>query len=282
MSARSFSFEFFPPRSDEAQAQFAAALAELGPLGPDFFSVTFGAGGTTQDGTPEAIAAILTAGHEAAPHISCIGTRRADIRALLGRYDAMGVRRLVALRGDLPSGHRDLGDFRHADELVRFIRSETGDRFTIEVAAYPEFHPEARSAADDLRRFADKMAAGADAAITQYFYNLDAYLRFVDEARALGVTAPIVAGLMPITNYRQLARFSDRCGAELPRWLRARLEGFGEDLESLRAFGHDVVLDLGRRLLEAGAPGLHFYTLNRAAPTVRLWQELGLGHRPDR
>jgi methylenetetrahydrofolate reductase (NADPH) len=217
VTTRSFSLEFFPPRSSDTQAQFDAALAELGELAPDYFSVTFGAGGTTQEGTPEAIGAILAAGHEAAPHISCIGTRSSDIRALLERYAAMGVRRLVALRGDLPSGHRDLGDFRHADELVRFIRNETGDRFHVEVAGYPEFHPESRSPGDDLRHFAAKVAAGADGVITQYFYNLDAYLRFVDEARALGVDVPIVPGVMPITNYRQLARFSDRCGAELPR-----------------------------------------------------------------
>ncbi len=280
MATRSFSLEFFPPRSSDAQAQFDTALAELGALAPDYFSVTFGAGGATQDGTPEAIGAILAAGHEAAPHISCIGTRNSDVRALLERYAAMGVRRLVALRGDLPSGHRDLGDFHHADELVRFIRSETADRFHVEVAGYPEFHPESRSPRDDLRHFAAKVAAGADGVITQYFYNVDAYLRFVDDASALGVTVPIVPGIMPITNYRQLARFSDRCGAELPRWLRMRLEGFGEDLESLRAFGHDVVVEMARRLLEAGAPGLHVYTLNRAAPTVRLWHDLGLGqHR---
>lgn len=270
------SFEFFPPRGDDGHARLLETVAELAALQADFFSVTFGAGGSTQEGTAEAVQRILDAGHPAAPHISCIGTTRAQLQGMLERYAAMGVERIVALRGDLPSGHRDLGDFRYASELVAFVREIFGDRFRIEVAAYPEFHPESRSPVDDMRHFAAKVAAGADAAMTQYFYNVDAYFRYVDEVRALGVEVPIVPGVMPITNWRQLARFSARCEAEIPQWIARRLEAWGDDLASIRAFGHEVVTELCRRLLDGGAPGLHFYTLNRSAPSVAICRELGL------
>jgi methylenetetrahydrofolate reductase (NADPH) len=279
--SRNFSFEFFPPKTPEGADKLRAVRGRLAPLRPQFFSVTFGAGGSTREGTWNTVTEIAQAGLAVAPHISCIGTTRADVARLVGDYRAQGIRRLVALRGDMPSGAgAGGGDFRYANELVEFIRAETGDWFHIEVAAYPEFHPQARSADDDLRNFARKVAAGANSAITQYFYNSDAYFRFVEEAHALGVEVPIVPGIMPITNFSQLARFSDACGAEIPRWIRSRLQGFGDDRESIRAFGLDVVTDLCDQLLAAGAPGLHFYTMNQAEPTLELWSRLGLptGH----
>jgi methylenetetrahydrofolate reductase (NADPH) len=278
---RNFSFEFFPPKTPEGVDKLRAVRARLAALQPQFFSVTFGAGGSTREGTWNTVTEIARAGLAVAPHISCIGTTRADVARLVGDYRAQGIRRLVALRGDMPSGAGGGGgDFRYANELVAFIRAETGDWFHIEVAAYPEFHPQARSADDDLRNFARKVAAGANSAITQYFYNSDAYFRFVEEAQKLGVEVPIVPGIMPITNFSQLARFSDACGAEIPRWIRLRLQGFGDDRESIRAFGLDVVTDLCDQLLAAGAPGLHFYTMNQAEPTLELWSRLGLpaGH----
>jgi methylenetetrahydrofolate reductase (NADPH) len=278
---RNFSFEFFPPKTPEGADKLRAVRARLAALQPQFFSVTFGAGGSTREGTWNTVTEIAQAGLAVAPHISCIGTTRADAARLIGDYRAQGIRRLVALRGDMPSGAgAGGGDFRYANELVAFIRAETGDWFHIEVAAYPEFHPQARSADEDLRNFARKVAAGANSAITQYFYNSDAYFRFVDEAHKLGVEAPIVPGIMPITNFSQLARFSDACGAEIPRWIRMRLQGFGDDRESIRAFGLDVVTDLCDQLLAAGAPGLHFYTMNQAEPTLELWSRLNLpaGH----
>jgi methylenetetrahydrofolate reductase (NADPH) len=278
---RNFSFEFFPPKTPEGADKLRAVRARLAALQPQFFSVTFGAGGSTREGTWNTVTEIARAGLAVAPHISCIGTTRADVARLLGDYRAQGIRRLVALRGDMPSGAgAGGGDFRYANELVAFIRAETGDWFHMEVAAYPEFHPQARSAEEDLRNFARKVAAGANSAITQYFYNSDAYFRFVEEAQRLGVEAPIVPGIMPITNFSQLARFSDACGAEIPRWIRMRLQGFGDDRESIRAFGLDVVTDLCDQLLAAGAPGLHFYTMNQAEPTLELWSRLGLsaGH----
>jgi methylenetetrahydrofolate reductase (NADPH) len=278
---RNFSFEFFPPKTPEGADKLRVVRARLAALRPQFFSVTFGAGGSTREGTWNTVTEIARAGLAVAPHISCIGTTRADVARLIGDYQAQGIRRLVALRGDMPSGAgAGGGDFRYANELVEFIRAKTGDWFHIEVAAYPEFHPQARSADEDLRNFARKVAAGANSAITQYFYNSDAYFGFVEEAQKLGVEVPIVPGIMPITNFSQLARFSDACGAEIPRWIRLRLQGFGDDRESIRAFGLDVVTDLCDQLLAAGAPGLHFYTMNQAEPTLELWSRLNLpaGH----
>ena len=276
---RTFSFEFFPPKTPEGAEKLRAVRAKLAEVRPAFFSVTFGAGGSTREGTWNTVTEIAQAGLAVAPHISCIGTTREEVARLIAAYRAQGIRRLVALRGDMPSGAgAGAGDFRYANELVEFIRAESGDWFHLEVAAYPEFHPQARSAEDDLRNFARKVAAGADSAITQYFYNSDAYFRFVDEVRKLGVGVPIVPGIMPITNYAQLARFSDACGAEIPRWIRLRLQGFGDDRESIRAFGLDVVTDLCEQLLSVGAPGLHFYTMNQAEPTLELWSRLGLSN----
>ncbi|BAU46590.1 5,10-methylenetetrahydrofolate reductase [Sulfurifustis variabilis] len=275
--ARSFSFEFFPPRDEAGRTKLRETVAQLRQLRPRFFSCTFGAGGSTREGTYDTVKELQDQGLKAAPHLTCIGTSREFIRELLQAYAALGIDRLVALRGDLPSGLPNTGgDFRYATELVEFVRSETGDRFAIEVAAYPEFHPEAASAEDDLEHFASKVRAGADSALTQYFYNADAYFRFVDECESRGIDIPIVPGIMPITNYKQLARFSDRCGAEIPRWIRKRLESYGDDLESVRAFGLDVTTELCDRLLRAGAPGLHFYTLNRAGPSCIVWERLGL------
>ncbi len=273
---RTFSFEFFPPKTPEGVEKLRATRRQLAQLKPAFFSVTFGAGGSTRDRTLETVLEIQAEGHNAAPHLSCIGSTRENIREILATYKAHGIRHIVALRGDLPSGMAEPGDFRYANELVAFIREETGDWFHIEVAAYPEFHPQAKSAQDDLLAFKRKAEAGANAAITQYFYNADAYFRFVDDCHALGVRIPIVPGIMPITNYAQLARFSDACGAEIPRWIRKRLEGMGDDLDAIRAFGLDVVTDLCDRLLQGGAPGLHFYTLNQAGATSTIWQRLGL------
>jgi methylenetetrahydrofolate reductase (NADPH) len=248
----------------------------LQQLRPKFFSVTYGAGGSTRDRTLEAVLEIRNEGFEAAPHLSCIGSTRADISATLELYKAQGIRHIVALRGDLPSGAASAGELRYANELVEFIRASTGDWFEIEVACYPEYHPQARSPTDDLRNFKRKVDAGANAAITQYFYNADAYLRFVDECEGLGIAIPIVPGIMPIANFSQLARFSDACGAEIPRWIRLKLASFGDDSASIRSFGLDVVTDLCDRLLAAGAPGLHFYTMNQAGLTTTLWQRLGL------
>jgi methylenetetrahydrofolate reductase (NADPH) len=275
-----FSFEFFPPKTPEGADKLRAVRNRLAEVKPAFFSVTFGAGGSTKEGTWNTVTEIAEAGLEVAPHISCIGTTRASVRDLLGAYRDRGIKRLVALRGDLPSGAAGgAGDFRYASELVEFIRGETGDWFHIEVAAYPEFHPQARSPADDLANFARKVKAGANSAITQYFYNSDAYFRFVEDVRALGVEVPIVPGIMPITNYTQLARFSDACGAEIPRWVRLKLQSYGDDRDSIRGFGLDVVTDLCEQLLAVEAPGLHFYTMNQAEPTLALWDRLGLSER---
>ena len=280
MSENTYSIELFPPKTPEGAQKLRATRAQLAELHPRYFSVTFGAGGSTQSGTRDTVLEIRAEGHEAAPHLSCIGRNRDELRAMLDEYKAHGIRRVVALRGDLPSGYGMLdassGEFAHANQLIEFIRAETGDWFHIEAAAYPEMHPQAKSSQDDLRHFAAKMKAGADAAITQYFYNADAYFRFVEDVRKLGVEAPIVPGIMPITNYTQLLRFSDMCGAEIPRWIRQKLAGFGDDSASLKAFGLDVVTGLCERLLEGGAPGLHFYTLNQAGPTAAIWKSLGL------
>jgi methylenetetrahydrofolate reductase (NADPH) len=274
METNNFSIEFYPPKSAEGADKLRAARATLATLNPKYFSVTFGAGGSTQQGTLDTVLEIIGEGHAAAPHLSCVGGSRESIRAILAEFKAHGIRRLVALRGDLPSGYGGGGELRYASDLVEFIRAETGDWFHIEVAAYPEMHPQARSPQDDLQNFARKVKAGANAAITQYFYNADAYFQFVDLARKLGVDVPIVAGIMPITNYSQLMRFSDMCGAEIPRWVRLKLASFGDDSASIKAFGLDVVADLCERLLKGGAPGLHFYSMNQAGPTAALWQRL--------
>ena len=270
------SFEFFPPKNPEGMEKLHATRKQLGQLNPEFFSVTFGAGGSTRDRTLETVIEIQREGHKAAPHLSCIGSTRENIRAILGEYKSHGIRHIVALRGDMPSGMACAGEFRYANELVEFIRAETGDWFNIEVAAYPEFHPQAISAQADLANFKRKVDAGANAAITQYFYNADAYFNFVDECEAMGVAIPIVPGIMPIANFSQLARFSDACGAEIPRWLRLKLQGYGDDTASIRACGLDVVTALCERLLKGGAPGLHFYTLNQAGLISTVWQRLGL------
>ena len=274
---RTFSFEFFPPKTPEGEDKLLAVRSRLATVKPAFFSVTFGAGGSTKQGTWKAVMAIHAEGLPVAPHISCIGTTRESVRELLQGYQQAGIRRIVALRGDVPSGAAGgAGDFSYASELVEFVRSETADWFHIEVAAYPEYHPQSRTPADDLANFVRKVRAGASSAITQYFYNIDAYFRFIDEAAKLGCTIAVVPGIMPITNYTQLARFSDACGAEIPRWVRRRLESYGDDRESIRAFGLDVVTDLCDRLLNAGAPGLHFYTMNQADATLEIWRRLGL------
>jgi methylenetetrahydrofolate reductase (NADPH) len=272
------SFEFFPPNTPPGQAKLRMVREELARARPEFFSVTYGAGGATQQKTFDTVAEIAASGSAVAPHLSCVGGNRADLGALLDRYRALGIDRVVALRGDPPSGSGTgpLGEFRYASDLVGFIRDHSGDHFTIEVAAYPEFHPQAHSPRADLEAFATKIRAGADRAITQYFYNADAYFRFRDDVVAAGLDVPIVPGIMPITNYTQLSRFSDACGAEIPRWIRARLAGYGDDTESIRAFGLEVVAALCRRLVDGGAPGLHFYTLNQAAPTLALIRAIGL------
>lgn len=274
METANFSIEFFPPKTPEGAEKLRLARAKLVALHPKYFSVTFGAGGTTQQGTLDTVLEIQAEGHDAAPHLSCVGGTRASIRAILQEFKQQGIKRIVALRGDLPSGYGGAGELRYANELVEFIRAETGDWFHIEVAAYPEVHPQARSPQDDLQNFARKVQAGADAAITQYFYNADAYFQFRDAARKLGVDVPIVAGIMPITNYTQLMRFSDMCGAEIPRWVRLKLASFGDDSASIKAFGVDVVTALCERLMAGGAPGLHFYSMNQAVPTMAVWERL--------
>ncbi len=274
MSAHNFSIEFYPPKTPEGADKLRIARGKLAQLDPKYFSVTFGAGGSTQQGTLDTVLEILNEGHDGAPHLSCVGGSRESIRDILQQFKSHGIKRLVALRGDLPSGYGGGGEFRYANELVEFIRAETGDWFHIEVAAYPEMHPQARSPQDDLQAFARKIQAGADAAITQYFYNADAYFQFVDNARKLGVDVPIVAGIMPITNTTQLMRFSDMCGAEIPRWVRVKLASFGDDSASIKAFGLDVVTSLCERLLAGGAPGLHFYSMNQAVATTAIWQRL--------
>ncbi len=274
-----FSFEFFPPKTEQGREKLLVTRDHFASLKPVYVSVTYGAGGSTQQGTIETIRDMLAAGLDAAPHLSCIGSSREALRDILTTYRSMGVKRIVALRGDMPSGMREAGEFSYANELVKFIREESGDHFHIEVAAYPEFHPQAATAQKDLANFKRKVDAGANGAITQYFYNLDAYLHFVEDCEKLGLDLPIVPGIMPITNYKQLARFSDACGAEIPRWLAKRLEGMGEDLDSIRAYGLEITAELCRRLLEAGAPGLHFYTMNQVEPTRAIWDALNLGDR---
>ena len=276
MKHTEISVEFFPPQTPEGVEKLRATRAKLAELKPEFFSVTYGAGGSTRERTFAIVREIAAERLSAAPHLSCIGSTRESIRAILDEYKAENIRRIVALRGDLPSGTGDAGEFRYANELVEFIRRETGDHFTLEVAAYPEWHPQARSPADDLAAFVKKVKAGANSAITQYFYNADAYFHFVDAVRKQGVDIPIVPGIMPISGFSKLARFSDACGAEIPRWMRRKFEGFGDDADSIKAFGLDVVTELCERLLAGGAPGLHFYCMNQAALTTEICRRLEL------
>lgn len=270
------SFELFPPKTEEGATKIAATVEALATLQPAFFSVTFGAGGSTQEGTLATVQRIRAAGHEAAPHLSCIGSTTESIRAILRQYRAAGIKQIVALRGDLPSGIGQAGEFKHASDLVAFIRAEHGDHFHLEVAAYPEYHPQARNAQEDLKNFKRKVEAGANSAITQYFYSADAYFHFVEEVGKLGINVPIQPGIMPIASFSNLVRFSDACGAEIPRWIRRKMEGFGDDTASIKAFGLDVVTDLCEKLLKGGAPGLHFYTMNQAGLTSTIWRRLGL------
>lgn len=270
------SLEFFPPKTPEGADKLKATREALYALKPAFCSVTYGAGGSTQDGTLQTVQSILAEGQAGAPHFSCIGADKATIRQRLAQFRELGVRRIVALRGDLPSGYGGFGEFRYASDLVAFIRAETGDHFHVEVAAYPETHPQARSPQADLQAFVTKVQAGADSAITQFFFNSDAYFRFVDEAFALGVDVPIVPGIMPITNASGILRFADNCGADIPRWIRLRLQSFGDDTASIKAFGLDVVTDLCDQLRTAGVPGLHFYTMNQTGPSLEICRRLGL------
>ncbi|WP_417331044.1 methylenetetrahydrofolate reductase [NAD(P)H] [Halomonas cupida] len=264
------SFEFFPPNTDAGREKLMHTRDMLAERNPRFFSVTYGAGGSTQNRTIDTVNAVRQCGISTAPHLSCVGSEKSQLRELLLSYREQGIDNLVALRGDLPSGMGGVGELRYANELVEFIREETGDHFEIAVAAYPESHPQAPSFEADLQNFARKMNAGANLAITQYFFNADSYFHFVERARQLGVEAPIIPGIMPITNYSKLARFSDACGAEIPRWIRKQLEAYGDDSESIAAFGEEVISRLSQRLLDGGAPGLHFYTLNQAAPTLKV------------
>jgi methylenetetrahydrofolate reductase (NADPH) len=277
------SLEFFPPKTDEQRATLERSAAKLKALAPEYVSVTFGAGGSTLSYTPETVQRLRERhGLDAVPHVSCMGGTRQEIADLLKLYKAMGCRRLVALRGDLPSGMARTGDFRYASDLVRYIREHHDGSFRIEVACYPEFHPQAEDALADIRHFVDKVRAGADGAITQYFYNAEAYFRFVDAVRAAGVEIPIVPGIMPIANFSQLRRFSEACGAEIPRWLGRRMQALGDDSGAIREFAADVVAGLCRQLLDGGAPGLHFYTLNLARPTLAVLDRLGVAAREPR
>ena len=269
------SLEFFPPKTPEGAEKLRAVRSKLYALAPDFCSVTFGAGGSTQDGTLDTVREIVGEGQHGVPHLSCIGQTQASIRQRLATYQAAGVKRIVALRGDLPSGYGSGGEFRYASDLVAFIRAETGEHFKLAVAAYPEYHPQARSPEADIDAFAAKVRAGADVGITQYFFNADAYFRYVDELRRRGVDTPIVPGIMPITNSTQLLRFSDACGAEVPRWIRLRLQAFGDDAAAIKDFGADVVAALCERLRAGGAPSLHFYTLNQSVATLEVCRRLG-------
>ncbi|MNO87974.1 5,10-methylenetetrahydrofolate reductase [compost metagenome] len=275
---RRYSFEFFPAKTEAGHEKLLATARQLASYKPDFFSCTYGAGGSTRDRT---LTTVLQLDGEVkvstAPHLSCVGDSREELRALLAQYKEAGIRRIVALRGDLPSGMgMASGELRYANELVEFIRNETGDHFHIEVAAYPEVHPQARNFEDDLANFVRKAKAGADSAITQYFFNADSYFHFVERVEKLGVDIPVVPGIMPITNYTKLARFSDACGAEIPRWIRKQLEAYGDDVGSIQSFGEHVITEMCERLLAGGAPGLHFYTLNQAEPSLAIWNNLKL------
>ncbi|TAG24632.1 MAG: methylenetetrahydrofolate reductase [NAD(P)H] [Burkholderiales bacterium] len=276
MNKLPISFEFFPPKTPEGAEKLVAVRKKLYELKPQFFSVTYGAGGSTQDGTLQTVQAIIADGFDAAPHFSCIGASKESVRAQLELFKQAGIKRMVALRGDLPSGYGAFGEFKYASELIAFIRAETGDAFHIEVGCYPEMHPQAKSPETDLLAYAMKVKAGASSAITQYFFNSDAYFRFVDDAHKLGATIPVVPGIMPITNSSQLMRFSDACGAEIPRWIRTRLQAFGDDTASIKSFGLDVVTDLCDQLRNAGVPGLHFYSMNQAATVTEICKRLDL------
>jgi len=271
-----FSCEFFPPKTEAGLEKLLNTSATLKKeISPEFFSVTFGAGGSTRERTFQAVTNIIKhTDVPTAPHLSCIGSTKEDIASILDKYKEQGINRLVTLRGDMPSGMVTTGELHYANELVTFIREHSGDHFHIEVAAYPEFHPQAESPKKDLQYFKQKVDAGANSAITQYFYNVDAYYQFVDDCELMGIEIPIVPGIMPITNYSNLARFSDACGAEIPRWIRRRLEDFHDDIDSLKAFGADVVTDMCQRLLDNGAPGLHFYSMNQTEATLAIWNEL--------
>ena len=271
-----FSMEFFPPRTPEAEASLAGVIERLAPLKPRFCSVTFGAAGSTREKTFETVLTLQSLGLEGAPHLSCIASTRDNIRDVLMAYQAADIRHIVALRGDMPSGMLSAGEFRYANELVAFIREETQDHFHIEVAAYPEMHPQAPNFRTDLQNFKRKVEAGANSAITQYFFNPEAYFRFLDDCEKTGIDIPIVPGIMPITNHTQIARFSEMCGADIPRWIRKRLEQLGDDREGIRAFGLEVISDLCQRLLEEGAPGLHFYTLNQSEAVLGIYRNLGM------
>jgi len=273
---RTFSFEFFPPRSQQGARKLAETRDKLATLKPRYFSVTFGAGGSTQKGTLEAVLDIRKAGYIAAPHLSCIGTEKSVIAELLNTYKENGIKHIVALRGDMPSGSHDTGDFQHASELISFIRETTGDHFHIEVAAYPELHPQSPSVESELNYFKQKIDAGANSALTQFFYNPDAYYRFIDDCEKKGLNIPVVPGIAPITNYTNIVRFADNCGAEIPRWIRKRLIDFGDDRESIFDFGLEVVTKLCQDLLDNGAPGLHFYTMNGAKASMAIWKNLNL------
>lgn len=270
------SFEFFPPKTPEGVEKLIGVRQKLYALKPEFFSVTYGAGGSTQDGTLQTVQAIIADGFAAAPHFSCIGATRDSVRAQLAQFRQAGIKRMVALRGDLPSGYGAFGEFKYASELVEFIRAETGDEFHIEVGCYPEVHPQAKSPDDDLRAYATKVKAGASSAITQYFYNADSYFHFVDQTQKLGASIPVVAGVMPIISSSQLMRFSDACGAEIPRWIRLRLQAFGDDTASIKAFGLDVTTQLCERLIAGGVPSIHFYTMNQAVATLEIVRRLDL------
>ncbi|MCW5625448.1 MAG: methylenetetrahydrofolate reductase [NAD(P)H] [Burkholderiales bacterium] len=276
MATKAFSFELFPPQTPEGLDKLRITRQQLAQLKPEFFSVTYGAGGSTRERTFDVVNEIKGDGFDVAPHLSCVAATKASTAEILDRYRAAGIRRIVALRGDLPSGMVEIGEFRYAADLVAFIRERYADAFRIEVAAYPEYHPQARSTEDDFRNFVGKVNAGADSAITQYFFNADAYYYFRDQCEAAGVRVPLVPGIMPITRFTQLARFSDACGAEIPRWIRRKLESFGDDTASIRAFGLDVITRLCDDLLANDAPGLHFYTLNQAGAVTTVWQRLGL------
>jgi len=276
---RRFSFEFFPPKTDQGKEKLQNVRNQLAEVSPDFFSVTFGAGGSTRDRTIETVLNLHSQGISTAPHLSCVGGTRQEIGELLDLYREHGINRIVALRGDMPSGMGAAGELRYANELVEFIREHSGDTFNLEVAAYPEFHPQARNAEEDLKNFARKVQAGANSAITQYFFNADSYFYFIDRLEKMGVTIPVVPGIMPIVNFSNLVRFSDMCGAEIPRWIRKQLEAYGDDRESIRKFGEEVVTEMCEKLLAAGAPGLHFYTLNQVEPSISIWKNLGISER---
>ena len=276
---RRFSFEFFPPKTPAGSEKLQVVRDELARRKPDFFSVTYGAGGSTQERTIDTVLTLQDQGISTAPHLSCIGSTKENIASLLDLYMQHGVNRIVALRGDLPSGMGSAGELKYANELVAFIREHSGDHFNIEVAAYPEFHPQAPNAEADLLNFKKKVDAGSNSAITQYFFNADSYFYCVDRVEKMGIDIPIVPGIMPITNYSSLVRFSDMCGAEIPRWIKKQLEAYGDDVESIKAFGEEVVTRMCQQLLDAGAPGLHFYTLNQAEPSLRVWDNLGLSDK---